>query len=353
MSCWSLHSRQLAGLFGNELGDVLLLVTSRSVRPLIALDPSDRLPIEEIDWTGPPSRAPLLARLDALRSSSRSASVLWIADDEFEHYTDEEIAGCKVAAISGFSAPLGVETLARTLRLVTETDYALETRLEKAFLEELDDAARIVFVSERFGTRAVFEHQTVEHWFSLHGALGWGQQVVLPTGELSALVNESGAYEDAARFALDGEVVLFGQPIVHRGGHEVSLEQTARAYANLASMRSDPVIASIERGVIVGLRSAVPASNAFLSGLSGLFSADERYRKIHEIGFGTHRGCNPLVDGNYFPNERYPGVHLGIGLGSYTQFHVDLVSTEIETRFEHEGGRTVPLYPLLAQVAVR
>lgn len=335
---------QLRQLFGGELGDVFLFVASPGARATVALDPSTDVEVRELHWDGPQSRSALLAELASGRSAGRRTSVLWIADDEFEHYQPEELEDAKLVAISSFSAPLTLQSLAKSVEIVTTGDYDHELEIEAQFLDLLDEAETIRFVCPEFGTSAVFRHQEADHWFSLHGPLDWGQQTVLPTGELSALVNASGDFVEEDSFAVDGQIVLRGQPVVHRGSHEMSLEATKEMYGKLSAMADHPAVLDLENGFITAVNAPGGGTNPFVDALRALFADDARYAKIHELGFGTNVTCRPLVRDNFFANERFPGVHLGIGLGGYTPFHVDMVTDAVEVKMVMPTGDEVDLF---------
>lgn len=311
------------------------------------------VPVQEFTWTGPDSRAGLIAEMAAIRASGRRASVLWIADDEFVHFDDEDLVGMAMGAFSSFSVPFSEESLRNNIRVVTDVDYERELGIEEEFLTLLDQADDMLFLGREFGTEAVFQHQLSEHWFSLHGPLLPGQQVVLPTGELSSLVNASGEFELHTHFTLDGEVTLQGAPIVHRGGHETSLAETEQVYSDLASMADQPAIITLAAGRITAVRPAVAGRTEFATNLEKLLAKDDRYAKLHEIGFGTNTSCSPLLPSNYFANERHPGVHLGLGLGTFTQFHIDLMSTAIDVLMRGVDGRDVELFPALGVAPAR
>ncbi|PZT70867.1 hypothetical protein DN402_06075 [Streptomyces sp. SW4] len=342
---------QFRKVFGGDLGDVFLLVTSPGVRAGLQVATGTTVPVQEFAWTGPDSRQGLIAEMAALRAAGKRGSVLWIADDEFVHFDDEDLRDMRLGAFSSFSAPFSEETLAGSVRIVSEVDYERELRIEETFLTLLDQADDMLFLGHEFGTEAVFRHQYSEHWFSLHGPLQPGQQVVLPTGELSSLVNASGEFEDHTHFSLDGDITLQGAPIVHRGGHETSLAETERVYQDLAAMADEPAVITVTDGRITAVRPARPGATRFAEGLERLLAHDDRYAKLHEIGFGTNAACTPLLPGNYFANERHPGVHLGLGLGTFTQFHVDLMSTAIDVVMRGVDGRDVELFPALGLTA--
>ncbi|MFC8102194.1 hypothetical protein [Streptomyces sp. NPDC057363] len=349
----SIDPEQFRKVFGGDLGDVFLLVTSPGIRAGLSVTTRGTVPVQEYSWTGPGSRDGLIAEMASLRASGKRASVLWIADDEFVHFDDEHLEGMRLGAFSSFSAPFSEETLAGSVRIVSEVDYERELQIEESFLTLLDQADDMLFLGHEHGTEAVFQHQFSEHWFSLHGPLQPGQQVVLPTGELSSLVNASGEFEEHTHFTLNGEVTLQGAPIVHRGGHETSLAQTERVYRDLAAMADEPAVVTFTDGRITAVRPAVAGRARFAEGLERLLAHDDRYAKLHEIGFGTNASCSPLLPGNYFANERHPGVHLGLGLGTFTQFHVDLMSTAIDVVMRGVEGRDVELFPALGLTAGR
>jgi hypothetical protein len=339
-----IRPRDFAPLFGDDLGDVFLLVASPRVRRELCLDPGEHPEVAELAWTGPEARAAFLGLLAGLRRDGRRAAVLWIADDEYEHYYPEQIEGAKLGAISYFSGSFSPESLRKTIRVVTATDYHGQLRLEAEFVGLVESSRRILFHCPRYGTTAAFRHQEAEHWFSMHGPLDYGQQIVLPTGELATLTNASGGFDLDSRFPIDGEVVLRGEPIVHRGGRDVTAGQTEAMYEEFSCMRDHAVVLEVECGFIHAARSAGPGPNPLLAVVEKVFAQDRRYRKIHEVGFGTNPECAALAPFNFFPNERYPGVHFGLGLGGYTSFHHDLVCTEVEVLCELDSGETVNVF---------
>ncbi len=323
-------------LFGGDLGQVFLLVTSPSVRAALTPKPDGICALEEYCWTGPESRAGLLRRFRA-----GTISVLWIAEDEFEHYSPQEMKGVKLAAISYFSTPFFPAALERMLGLVLSTNYERQIVVERRLLSSLDTASYILFRSTCYGTEATFHHHQARHWFSLLGPLDFGQQTVLPTGELSALTDPSGGFSLDQGFSLDGEVVLQGMPIVHRGSRSTEMDEALRLFTIMSPLCEQPVIANIKGGIVVELRTVGGIPGTAQQALETLLREDERYRKVHEIGFGANECCAVLVNENFFPNERHPGVHFGLGLGGHTRFHLDLVCTKIDTLFVSAAGEVI------------
>jgi len=334
-----LDPADLIDLYGGTLEDVFLLVTSPEIRRGLGLENRRDAVLEELTWHGPQSRADLLAALAGYRARGLGVAVLWIAEDEFEHFLDEQLTHARVAAISFFSTGFTPDRLEGYLRILRAADYPGELRRESVLLKLLDRAHRLEFHTPDLGASAVFEHQRALHWFSLNGGLARGQQTVLPTGELSTLTDASGRFSMNNPFRVDGELVFYGAPIVHRGSRGVSLDETERTYRAMAGMRRHAAIVRVEDGLITGVRGASACGNPFTRALETLFESDERYRKIHEIGFGTNAACTELLPENFFPNERFPGVHFGLGLGGHTPFHIDLTCSQVEVTAHTNAGR--------------
>lgn len=338
-----LRLSDLAGLFDGYFGDRFLLVTPRNVRSRIALEADTPVRLEELAWTGPDTRADLLARLAEWRTAGLSCSVLWIAEDEFVHLPTDAMEGVKLGAISYFSTGFTPRSLRRYLEIIAGTDYQAELQVEAALVGYLEEARALRLRTPGLGTECTFWHQEALHWFSLHGPLRPGDQTVLPTGELSALADASGDFDAGSRLSIDGEIVFMGSPIVHRGSRSISLEETLETYTRLSPMRHGPVIAHVRAGQIEQFSAPVQSSRLLCDTFNRLVEAEPRYRKIHEFGFGTHPGCADQQPGNFHPNERWPGIHIGLGLGGYTSFHIDLALTEVQV-FLDRLVDSIPLY---------
>jgi hypothetical protein len=339
----TLRLSDLSGLFDGDFGDQFLLVAPRNIRSAIRLAADLPVRVDELRWRGPDSRAELIERLAAWRESGLRTSVLWVGEDEFEHLLPAAADRVKLGAISYFSTGFSTSSFRRYLEIIANTDYQAELRVEAALVSHLEGARSLVLRTPALGTSCVFEHQRAMHWFSLHGPLRFGDQTVLPTGELSTLADASGDFDPASRLQVNGEIVFMGSPIVHRGNRMVSLEETLDTYSRLAPMQQLPVIAHVRGGQIEKFSAPSRDSAQLRDAFTGLVEAEPRYRKIHEFGFGTHPGCADRRPGNFHPNERWPGIHIGLGLGGYTPFHIDLALTEVDVFLDSPAG-SIPLY---------
>jgi hypothetical protein len=291
---------------------------------------SSQWPVVEVAWKGPESRKQVVTKLAAIRDAGQRCSVLWIADDLFEHYHPDELGGAKLGAISYFSDSFRVQSLRRLLRIVERTDYVLQQRLEEQILSMLGAGRRIIYDSPTYGATATFDYTGVDHWFSLHGPLGFGDQSVLPTGQFAALTDPSGEFSFDSPFLIDGQLVVHGAPLVHRGARSTSAAQLSRMYRAVDKMRRYAVILHVRAGLIYDMSSPNSGANPMLDAFARILASDARYRKIHEIGLGTNSACRPLARGNFFPNYRFPAINIGLGLGGHTPFHLDLMCSEVE-----------------------
>jgi hypothetical protein len=340
-----LRMSSLRGLVDGDFGDQVVLAIAPVVRRRLNIMRDIPTPVHELVWSGPDNRADLLDVLREARGAGLRTTVLWIADDEFEHLLPQDMVDTKLGAISFFSTGFSVPSLARHLEIICATDYQRELTIEARLIERLERADSLLLVSPEFDTSCRFHHQESRHWFSLHGPLQWGDQTVLPTGELSTLADDAGRFDPGSRVRIDGDVVLRGSPIVHRGEASVTRRDTAETYARLAGMGDAPVIARVSGGWIQEFTAPTPESRRMRDAFTALVETEPRYRKIHEFGFGTHPLCADRLRANFLPNERNPGIHLGLGLGHYTPFHIDLALTGLEVLLESPVAAPLPLYP--------
>jgi hypothetical protein len=255
---------------------------------------------------------------------------------DFRHAPRRILGDGRIAAVTFFSAS-STEHAARYIDFVCATDYRSQARFERRFTWLLSRADFIGFVSgNAMQCRAELHLPSAGVWFSLAGSIPPGGQAVLPTGEISLLTDPSGSFGDRG-FELDGSVVLRATPIVHRGGTNVTIADTALVYEGLVRLVDEPAVVSLRHGYVTDVQPHEPSHTAGADALWALLGADERYAKIHEIGFGCHQAAY-LVRSNFFPNERYAGVHFGLGLGEHTAFHVDLVCPDVSVTFDSNIG---------------
>jgi hypothetical protein len=235
----------------------------------------------------------------------------------------------KLCVMACFSTPTTMQSIAHFIAMAERTDPDEQERMADHFFAHGERAQQLVFVDPVHRTRAVFAHTGDElSWHEQIGTLDWGQQQLLPAGEISVLpVNVFGQDIDT-RFDLAGEIAFRGHPVLHSGTPSFLPSDQERLYSRLASFRDHAVIARVERGKITALAPSAPQCRPAADMLEAMFDVDSRYRSLLEIGFGINVGME-LFPGNSAMNEVYGGkngaVHFGLGLIPYTQYHLDLI----------------------------
>lgn len=325
----------LHGLFGGSYGSTLVVAASQAARRHVVV--STRLAFRVLEVSDDFDE--LRGLLDSLASEGQRTSVVWVSEREYEHFDPEDISLAKVVAFSFFSVGFSPGVFSDMVEVVVATDYEAQARRESRVLDILDRSESLLFQSSGGVPRAEFNHWSCPHWFSLNGSLEFGDQCVLPTGEISALTDRSSIFTEDSHFDLNGQLQLECVPVVHRGSDETSLAEVALEFDRLRLLSAAPCLATVVDGVIVDVTPSGLDHRGCRSLLS-LLERDSSYRKIHEIGLGTNSATGPLRDTNYFPNERFPAVHFGLGLGGTTRLHVDLVCPEIGLIGVGEDGRT-------------
>jgi hypothetical protein len=327
------------GFFPRQRGRKLVLVLDEDVPPVLgrvvgdpSVVPGAYDSVEVHRYSGQP------AQVEAVVGNRRDVLVLFLSS-EFRHVARALLGDGRIAAVTCFSldSPVLVE---RYLRVVVASHYDEQARFDERFTRLLASASSIRF---RSPSAPRCKEVTAElrslarcRWFSLSGSIPFGGQAVLPTGEISALTDRSGAFGRLG-FDLDGEVMLRAMPIVHRGSADVSSRDAEAMYHDLALLADEPAVVVLDRGWVVELRPEDPARLRGTAALERLFVRDDRFRKVHEVGFGSNSAVR-LVAANFFPNERHRGVHFGLGLGGHTDFHIDLVCPQVEIDFESTTG---------------
>lgn len=270
----------------------------------------------------------------------RPAHMLVISPDCLFSSPSESVLGAeaKLLVIPCNSTPISLDDIKYALQVMEETDVVQQQKWADNFFEIGNASEDIRFIDETTGTEAIFEHLSDDYeWFEQLGMIEWGGQQFSPAGEISVLPLVHGDYSADKRLKLHGEITWHGLPLVHSGKPSFLREDQEYIYRQLKALDISSVIAQVENGTIVHIRSWQDnaASRQVLDMLSALFKVDSRYRIIWEIGFGSNTTMHPL-DGNKLLNEVYGHkngcVHWGLGLTPWTQYHIDLVCPRLLVR---------------------
>lgn len=230
----------------------------------------------------------------------------------------------KLVAMPCNSTPTPLEAVAHFLEVMERTDPHRQQAFADRFFELGQASDCLEVVDDTYGTHATFEHLNDSYeWNQQAGPIDWGGQQIAPSGELSVLPVEITQFSAELRLAVNGEIALRGQPVLHSGAPSYLREDQARIYARLAAVGDHAVIAGIRNGEIIDLRPTHPDARPAATMLEAMFAVDSRYRIIWEMGFGINTDLE-LRPGNCGMNEVYGAtdgcLHWGVGLTPYTQY---------------------------------
>lgn len=253
------------------------------------------------------------------------AHVLVISPDHLVTSPDPDALGHrKLIAMACNSTPTNLDVVEHFMSVMERTDPLRQAALASHVFECAERSKHLEIRNERLDTHAVFEHFAGDYeWNQQAGLVGWGEQQLGPSGELSVLPVDVMRYEPERRFQLEGEIPINGRPVIHAGAASYSPIDQDRIYRAIAAAETSPVIATVRGGEIVSLRGTGSDSATAVEMLEALFAVDSRYRVIWEIGFGINTDL-ALHPGNVGMNEPFGGTngvfHFGVGLTPHTQY---------------------------------
>jgi hypothetical protein len=302
-------------------GAVFCLVASPAILPYVEVEPDGGY---EDYLTIPYGPGDSFADLLRDRVPPRAHLLVVSPDRLFESPPPALLGERKLLAMACNSTPTAPETVAHFVDVLERSDPDRQAELADRFFAIAEDSDQLEVVDDTYGTRAVFRHLDRDYeWNQQAGVLAWGEQQVVPGGELSALPAGIMSFDPDLRLALDGEIALRGLPILHSGAASFTRADQARIYADLATVRDAAVVATIDDGAVTALRATAPAAEPAAAMLTAMFDVDGRYRVVWELGFGINTAMAP-APGNVAMNEVWGGTngqfHVGLGLTPFTQY---------------------------------
>lgn len=249
----------------------------------------------------------------------------------------------KVLAMACNSTPATFDVIDYFLRVMERTSPTEQDSFSDTFFELLEEADHLVYVDKKRGTKAILQHlEETLVWNQQAGSLDWGEQQIVPAGEISVLPIDIREFEEDLRLPLDGEIVIRGYPILHSGAPSFSRTDQARIHQKLSALTEHAVVAKVESGIITDIRADTPGAAPAVDMLNAMFEVDSRYRIVWEMGHALNTSLD-IVLGNHAMNEVYGGtqgcLHWGLGLTPYTQYHLDIISPD--TTVYTNGGTIV------------
>ncbi|HEX7843310.1 MAG TPA: hypothetical protein VF469_37820 [Kofleriaceae bacterium] len=234
-----------------------------------------------------------------------------------------DIGRRKVMVFACASTPTSLDVLGEFIAAAGRVAPDKEESRAIKFFERARAAELLRIEDPQARTRARFWHLDDSYeWHQQAGPLAWGDQQIVPSGELSATPGDIMEFDGSRRLTITGTLALHGAVIVH-GDATVDLADQARIHAALDALTRHPVIATLELGEILELRAADAGGQVAVDMLEELFRGDSRYRIVQEIGFGINDSFE-IAPGNVGMNEPYGGahgvVHFGVGLTPDTRY---------------------------------
>jgi hypothetical protein len=313
--------------FGEATGVTFCLVTNAEVEDQIDIDCSGGyLAYLKLRFAPGDDFEEILAR-----RVPRRAHVLVISPNVFYSSPRNDKVGAerKLIAMACNSTPTTLDTIEHFLSVMEATDPLEQQEIADAFFHLGERASHLQLVDHEYGTSARFYHRSNSYlWNEQAGMLGWGEQQLAPSGEISVLPLVIQDFDERLHLAIDGTLAIKGHPILHHGAPSFLPADQERIYRALETMQNAAVIATVKQGVIGNIRASEASVGPAVEMLSAMFLTDSRYRTIWEVGFAINTQ-HMLYSGNCAMNEVHGGtggtIHLGLGLTPYTQYHLDII----------------------------
>lgn len=262
------------------------------------------------------------------------AHVLAISPNAFFESPSPQLLGPrrKLMGMACNSTPTSLETISHFLTIMQRTSPDDQARFSDSFFDKLEEAEFLSYVDERRGTKATLRHlQDGLVWNQQAGPLEWGEQQIVPSGEISVLPIEITEFSEDLHLPLDGEITIRGYPILHSGTPSFSRRDQARIHAKLQALNDNAVVARVDGGIISTLRADTSGAAPAVEMLNHMFDVDSRYRIVWEMGHAMNTSLD-ILPGNHAMNEVYGAtegcLHWGLGLTPFTQYHLDIISPD-------------------------
>lgn len=136
------------------------------------------------------------------------------------------------------STPTSFDVIRHFITVMERTSASEQAEFSDRFFELAESTDYLEYVDERHGTRATLDHLDESLvWNQQAGPLEWGEQQIVPSGEISVLPIEITDFDEHLRLPLDGEIAFRGYPILHNGTPSFTRGDQARIHGRLASPR--------------------------------------------------------------------------------------------------------------------
>jgi hypothetical protein len=241
----------------------------------------------------------------------------------------------KLGILACFSTPSTIESIAHFLKQAEFTDAIKQDIRGELFFKQAQGADRLEFYDMESNTKTVFNHLDDNlQWHEQTGVLDWGDQQLLPSGEISTLPVSVFGQNIDSQLNINGVITIQGVAVLHSGQVSYLDEDQKNIYDSLSAINTHPIYLTIQNGLIKNIDAQQKDHPAKIM-LESLIAVDSRYRILIEIGFGINNNLE-LYPSNNAMNEVFGGdngvVHFGFGLLPYTQYHMDFLCPNISVK---------------------
>ena len=182
---------------------------------------------------------------DLIAALPEPAHIMVISPNVFFESPMPEVLGSgrKLMAMACNSTPTSLETIKHFLEVTGRTSPDEQASFSDTFFELLESADYLVYEDRKRGTRATLQHlEESLVWNQQAGPIEWGEQQIVPSGEISVLPIEITEFAEDLKLPLDGEIAIRGYPILHNGTPSFSRTDQARIHARLSPLRHHEAI---------------------------------------------------------------------------------------------------------------
>jgi hypothetical protein len=242
----------------------------------------------------------------------------------------------KLGVLACFSTPTDTAQLNHFLRQAENTDPASQARYAEFFFDVGQKSEYLELLNDEYGTRAVFHHLDDSlMWHEQVGPLDWGEQQLLPSGEISVLPVDVFGQDITHALDVSGTIAVQGLPILHSGSVSFKRTDQSRIYDQLSTLYNGAIRLECDHGYVTAIDALDDQARDAARCFNMLREIDSRYGVFLEMGFG----CNfthEVLFSNSAMNEVHGNptgvIHLGFGLLPFTQYHLDIICPGIRLK---------------------
>jgi hypothetical protein len=237
--------------FGPAEGSIFCLITNRELESELEI-------VEEAPYAE--YRTIFIGKGDDFESMLADGTIpqqshsLVISPYRFFESPSEEALGPrrKLMGMACNSTPADLEIIRHFLGVIENTSAKEQGEFSDRFFELAESTDHLLYVDERHGTRAVLDHLAEDLiWNQQAGPLEWGEQQIVPSGEISVLPMQIVEFDEKLHLPLEGSIAFRGFPILHSGTPSFTRKDqaspawnTKRSSATSPKARSPPCVLS-------------------------------------------------------------------------------------------------------------